>query len=580
MIKGLYRIAFIVALCGVLVGGLVLDLPASEARGTTWTVMVYNNPNLAASPIWTGVSPSVNYVWGQGAPVINGVSVPGAPIDNFSVRFTGSAFFTAGNYRFTVQVDDGARLTVDGLLLINQWVSGQGLRTFQADYTFAADGYHAIQVDYFDAIGDATIIVTWSLAVGGLPTATPFYSGIPWYGEFFTSNDLSGAPVFTGTYPPSGLNINWGAGSPGGAVPVDNFTARFTRTLTVPNDMPEAVYTVYGRADDNFRFYVDNAIIIDHWDSFAGDQNYTGQMTLLTGTHTLKFEYREQSANAFVFLTWTPPNAQNPPLDPNGSIAPATGQGGAVTGINATVNVSVLNFRNAPSTTGAILSKLNKGAVYPATGRTADNAWVQIQVDATSGWVVAQYVTLSGDINTLPVVNQPAAAPTAVPQPIGVRGRTYGNLRVREAPTTSSKQIELMPWGTEMDLLGTNGTRTWYMVSYNGVIGWAYAPWIRFIEGTIDQLPFMDGTRPSVQPPAPTQGVIAQAYGNMRIRSGPGFNFPKIGKALWGSRVQVLGRSTNGLWYKIQHGDVIGWSYAAWYRIVQGEITTVPVGDQ
>ena len=78
----------------------------------------------------------------------------------------------------------------------------------------------------------------------------------------------------------------------------------------------------------------------------------------------------------------------------------------------------------------------------------------------------------------------------------------------------------------------------------------------------------------------PTQGVIAQAFGNMRIRSGPGLQYPKISKAQWGTRVQVLARSTNGLWIKVQHGDVVGWTFLNWYRIVQGDLASVPVTDQ
>jgi len=302
----------------------------------------------------------------------------------------------------------------------------------------------------------------------------------------------------------------------------------------------------------------------------------------LDGPHSLRFEYREREVDASLFLTWDPPNAQDPVLLPDGSTGSGGGGGGgAPTGITATVNVYSLNFRAAPSTEAQILRKLNKGSSYPATGRTGDNLWVQLNVEGTTGWVYAQYVTLSGDINTLPVVGGGGSPqPTPQLQPIGVRGMVMGNLRIREQPTTRSKQIGLMPWGTVVDLLGKNSAGTWYLVKYGDIVGWSYAPWFRIVEGSVDQLPYADGTQPSYPPPPPTQGIIAQAYGNMRIRSGPGFQYPKIGKAIWGSRVQVLARSSNGLWYKIKHGDVVGWSYAAWYRIVQGDPNDIPVSDQ
>ena len=166
---------------------------------------------------------------------------------------------------------------------------------------------------------------------------------------------------------------------------------------------------------------------------------------------------------------------------------------------------------------------------------------------------------------------------TPPPVPTGIRGRVMGNLRIREQPTIYSPKIGLMPWGTEVDLIGINGARNWYMVNYNGTIGWSYAPWIWIIQGDANNLPTTDGTQPEVRPPDAMQGVIVQAYGNMRIRTGPGLQYPRIGRVIWGSRVQLLARSANGLWYKIQYGDVIGWSYAIWYRAVQGDPLSVPV---
>ncbi len=581
--KTMFRISLVVTLCLVVIGGSWLAAPVKlEARGTFWTASVFSNPDLVGTPVWVGVSPNVAYTWGAGPPVINGMAT-GAPADNFSVRFTTTTFFTAGTYRFTVQVDDGARLYVDGMLLINGWQAGLGLRTLQADHTFATDGNHTITVEMFETVGDATILASWAVAVGTLPTATPVYVGTPWIAEFYNGLDLSGGVIYTASYPPSGINQNWGQGSPGGGVPVDNWSARFTRPLNVPGDLPEGVYRFYARADDNFRFYVDSALIFDYWDEFANTQLYSAEVTLLNGPHTLKVEYRERSADASLFLTWDPPRAQDPVLLPSAGGGPAgDGTGGFVspTGITATVNVWLLNFRATPSLTGQVLAKLPRDSTYPATGRTGDNLWVQVVVDGGTGWVYAQYVALSGDINALPVVAGHEAQQPPEIKPTGVRGRVMGNLRIREQPTVRSKQIGLMPWGSEIDLLGKNGGHTWYLVQYGDVVGWSYAPWIRIIEGAFDQLPYMDGTEPQVPPPPATEGVVAQAFGNMRIRSGPGLQYPKIGRAIWGSKVQVLARSSDGLWYKIRYGDIVGWSYAAWYRIVQGEIMTVPVADQ
>lgn len=582
-----------------LVAGLFLSSTPSQtnAQAVTWTVTVFSDGNLTTQ-VWTGTTGAINYMWGQGAPIISGGEPAAAPVDGFSVRFTTTAFFTAGTYRFTMQVDDGGRAFVDGIPVINSWQGGS-LRTLQQDYTFPTDGNHVIVVEMFDVTYESSIIFNWAIASGALPTQGGTGTGSTWYGEFFSNIDLTGSPVFVNTYPASGLNINWGMGSPGGTVPADNFSARFTRNIIVPNDMPQGVYTFYASADDSFRLYVDQALIFDHWGGFE-NQVFQSDVTLLNGGHTLRLEYRELTLGAYVYLTWNPPSGQNPVIAlPSNGVIPGgtTTTGGgttsatatpAITGITAIVNANVLNVRTAPDPNAQVIVQVKKGAAYPVSGRSADSQWVQLNMGGQLGWVMVQYVSLNGPIAILPVVTGTVttvggATVTPVPvvaQPTGVRGMVLGNLRVRSGPGTRYPQIGLMPWGTNVDILGRDGGHSWYQVNFNGVIGWAYAPWIKLTQGTFDALPYLDGTQPMYPPAPPTSGVIAAAYGNMRIRSGPGFQYPKIARAVWGTEVQVLARSSNLLWWKVRIGDIVGWSYGAWYRTIQGDVTTLPVTDQ
>lgn len=571
-VRWLTIMAVTVAALGVAVGGTP---PSASAQGA-WTAQVWNNRDFAGAAVWTGTTGAVNFTWGQGPPVINGVTTTGLT-DNFSARFTTSAFFSAGTYRFTVTVDDGARLYVDGALVINDWREA-AQRTLQAEHTFTTDGAHTIVVEMFDALYDATIQASWALTSGG-GTTPGTGGGSLWYADYFNGPDLAGPVIFSTSYPASGLNLNWGIAAPGGPVPADNFSARFLRYLTVPNDLPEGIYTFYAYADDAFRFYVDGTLILDRWDTLATERAQA-EVTLLNGPHTLRFEYRELTQNAYLFLTWTPPAAQNPVLAPTGgSVAPSAPP--AATGITATVTTSRLNVRSAPSIGDNILTTISRGQSFPATGRTGDNAWIQLTVNGQGGWSSAQYLSLSGDINALPVVDGQGGGPApAPPQPTGVRGQVLTNLRLRAEPTTRSAQVSVLRWGETVDIVGRSANHAWYqIVRADGQTGWAFATWIRIIEGSFDALPYTDGSQPVTAPP-PTEGIIAQAYGNMRIRSGPGLQYDQISKAQWGTRVQVLGISPDGQWLKVRHGDVIGWSSAPWYRFVQGSLTDVPVTSE
>jgi len=85
-----------------------------------------------------------------------------------------------------------------------------------------------------------------------------------------------------------------------------------------------------------------------------------------------------------------------------------------------------LRVRASPSTSATILDQLNKGDAVEVVGRTAASDWLQIPVPSkpnTLGWVSAQFVTVSGSLDMIPVVQPgaPGAKPTSQPpvQPPG-----------------------------------------------------------------------------------------------------------------------------------------------------------------
>ena len=143
--------AWILALLCLLVipAGSVL---AYEAE-VIWWAEYYDNPSLKGNPVRAIREAAIDFDWGQDIPL------EGVPADGFSVRWTTTTTFEAGHYTFSVTIDDGARLWVDGELLIDQW-RVQGVTTYTAGKWLAA-GEHTIQMAYFEDTGSAVAKLWW-----------------------------------------------------------------------------------------------------------------------------------------------------------------------------------------------------------------------------------------------------------------------------------------------------------------------------------------------------------------------------------------------------------------------------------
>jgi uncharacterized protein YraI len=63
----------------------------------------------------------------------------------------------------------------------------------------------------------------------------------------------------------------------------------------------------------------------------------------------------------------------------------------------------------------------------------------------------------------------------------------------------------------------------------------------------------------------------------MKIRSGPGYNYPRVSGIGIDTLVNVTGRSPDGQWLQVQVGDIAGWSYSSYYDIVVGSLNNVPI---
>jgi uncharacterized protein YgiM (DUF1202 family) len=121
--------------------------------GPVWDARYFDNRKLDDDPVLERHDSVINFIWGIGSPG------PDVPVDNFSARWRQDVEFEAGTYIFSVRMDDGARLWVDDVLLIDRWEEG-GVRLSRAEHQLSA-GWHPVKVEYFERTGNAEIEVSW-----------------------------------------------------------------------------------------------------------------------------------------------------------------------------------------------------------------------------------------------------------------------------------------------------------------------------------------------------------------------------------------------------------------------------------
>lgn len=243
-----------------------------------WRGEYFANPDLSGAPTLVRDDPAIEFSWGNGSPA------PVLPSDGFSVRWTRVLTFSAGVYLFEATVDDGMRIYIDNALVLDAWAAGP-TRTVTATSNVAA-GPRNVRIEYFEKTGQATIAVSWNRI-----------SNFVWRGEYWANPTLSGTASLTRDDPT--INFNWGTGGPGGGLPADNFSARWTVTTR----FEAATYRFHAWVDDGVRLWVDDVLIIDSWLA-AAPREVTADYALTAGDHRVRVEYFEATGGAEIRVWW------------------------------------------------------------------------------------------------------------------------------------------------------------------------------------------------------------------------------------------------------------------------------------
>jgi hypothetical protein len=245
-----------------------------------WKGEYFANPGLNGAPLLVRNDKGIDFNWGAGAPAA------GLPTDNFSVRWTRQLHFPAGNYRFSVEVDDGVRLWVDGRLVIDQWQDGTRTRT--GDISLS-EGQHRVQMEMYEHSGGAMARMWWTALPQGFPE---------WKGRYYANPDLRGDPLLVRN--DTNIDFNWGVGAPAPGLPADGFSVKWTRNM----DFSAGTYRFCARADDGVSVEMNDELpyIIREWHDGSG--TYCNDMYVPAGRQKVTVEYFEHQGGALIQFWW------------------------------------------------------------------------------------------------------------------------------------------------------------------------------------------------------------------------------------------------------------------------------------
>ena len=130
-------------------------LLSATTAGTGLLGQYFDTPDLTGATV-TRQDGDIDFDWGSGSPDASIGS------DTFSARWTGQveAQFTE-TYSFIVNADDGARLWVNGQLLVNQF-EASGLANETETIDLIAGRRYDIQLEYREGTGNASVMLEWS----------------------------------------------------------------------------------------------------------------------------------------------------------------------------------------------------------------------------------------------------------------------------------------------------------------------------------------------------------------------------------------------------------------------------------
>lgn len=129
-----------------------------------------------------------------------------------------------------------------------------------------------------------------------------------------------------------------------------------------------------------------------------------------------------------------------------------------------------LNLRETAASSGNVLVTIPQGTTVNLTEKQGE--WYKATYQGKTGWLAAEYITVSGSANSTPV-QTPAS---------NGKVTAAGGLKLRETPSSTGKVLSTIPEGSTIKLIEKQDN--WYKTTYQTYTGWVSADYISLLQTT------------------------------------------------------------------------------------------------
>lgn len=238
------------------------------------------------------------------------------------------------------------------------------------------------------------------------------------------------------------------------------------------------------------------------------------------------------------------------------------------------VNVNSLNVRQSPSTTGARVASLSRGATVQIYETGISGNWLKIRVNNQWAYVHGDYITITGNNNSNSNNSSNNSNNSNISNSVIATGTVNVNsLNVRQTASTTGARVGSLSRGATVSIYERNINGNWLKIRVNNQWAFVHGDFVTIRSSSNNQNNNNSNSGNNNNNNS-SNTIIATGTVNvnsLNVRQTASTSGTRVGSLARGASVSIYERNVNGNWLKIKMNNQ--WAY------VHGDFVTVTVSN-